>query len=96
MYALNNHIIRTELQVWIGIPLFEKGEIGLFRVAPCFDGSGRPTRLRPLSTGRNTVGLGWAKHKSLARPLEKEPHLLAVDEVGLVSGRGLCTPSSCA
>ena len=52
----------TELQVWVGVPLHEKAEVGLFACAPCFDGSRRCTRL--IKTGVwNPAGLHYTKYK---------------------------------
>jgi hypothetical protein len=41
IYKEDHHVNWTELQVWIGVPLHEKGEVGLFACAPCFDGARR-------------------------------------------------------
>ena len=50
-------------------------------------------RSAPVGTRLASVGQST---RAFTRPLEKEPPLLAVDEVGLVSGRGAFTPSPCA
>ena len=63
IYAQNYNVNWTELQVCIGIPRYETGEIGLFRTASCLDGSSRRIRLRPTEPGRNIAGLDWAKYK---------------------------------
>ena len=52
----------TELQVWIGVPLHEKGEVGLFACAPCFDGSRRCTRLFRVGEW-NAAGVQYTKFK---------------------------------
>ena len=52
----------TELQVWIGVPLHEKCEVGLFACAPCFDGSRRCTRLFRVGEW-NAAGVQYTKFK---------------------------------
>ena len=62
IYVEDHHVNWTELQVWIGVPLYEKVEVGLFACAPCFDGSCRCTRL--IKTGVwNLAGLSYTKYK---------------------------------
>ena len=61
IYESDDHIASTELQVWIGIPAFTKSELGVFKVAPTFDGSRRATRLMPVGP-QNQAGLAWTKH----------------------------------
>ena len=41
IYLENHHVLWTGLQVWIGYPMRERSEVGVFAVAPCFDGSRR-------------------------------------------------------
>ena len=67
IYASDEHIAWTELQVWIGVPPFTRSEIVVFKVAPMFDGSGRATRLLPVGP-QNQVGLAWTKHRELEQP----------------------------
>ena len=62
IYLEDHHVNWTELQVWIGVPLFEKAEVGLFACAPSVDGSRRCARL--LKTGVwNPAGLNYTKYK---------------------------------
>ena len=62
IYLEDHHVNWTELQVWIGVPLHQRAEIGLFTCAPCFDGSRRCTRL--IKTGAwNAEGLKYTKYK---------------------------------
>ena len=56
------HVNWTELQVWIGVPLHEKGEVGLFACAPCFDGARRCTRLFRVGEW-NAAGVQYTKFK---------------------------------
>ena len=92
IYARNHHVNWTELQVWIAMPLYEYGEVGLFRTAPCVDGSRRCMRLRPSETGRNRPCLDWTKYKGATHPPEKEPPHPAVDGLGVTSGREFFGP----
>ena len=52
----------TELQMWIGVPLFHKDHVGLFACAPCFDGSRRCTRLFRVGEW-NVGGVQYTKFK---------------------------------
>ena len=67
IYANDDHVAWTELQVWIGIPAFTKSELGVFKVAPTFDGSRRATRLLPAGP-QNQAGLAWTKHREQEHP----------------------------
>ena len=62
IYKEDHHVNWTELQVWIGVPLHEKGEVGLFACAPCFDGSRRCTRLFRVGEW-NAAGVQYTKFK---------------------------------
>ena len=60
----------TELQVWIGYPMRERSEVGVFAVAPCFDGSRRCTRVITVGE-RERAGLSWTQFEK--RPDGKYP-----------------------
>ena len=63
----------TELRVWIGVPLHEKAEVGLFACAPCFDGSRRCTRL--IKTGMwNPAGLSYTKYRGTPSSSKVDDH----------------------
>ena len=62
IYKEDHHVNWTELQVWIGVPLFHKDHVGLFACAPCFDGSRRCTRLFRVGEW-NVSGVQYTKFK---------------------------------
>ena len=62
IYKEDHHVNWTELQVWIGVPLFHKDHVGLFACAPCFDGSRRCTRLFRVGEW-NVTGVQFTKFK---------------------------------
>ena len=71
IYMEDHHVNWTELQVWIGVPLDARGEIGLFACAPCFESSRRCTRL--IKTGTwNTEGVQYTKYKGTTRSSKLE------------------------
>ncbi len=67
IYENDDHVAWTELQVWLGIPAFTKSELGVFKVAPTFDGSRRATRLMPACP-QTQAGLAWTKHREQEHP----------------------------
>ena len=62
IYREDHRVNWTELQVWIGVPLFHKDHVGLFACAPCFDGSRRCTRLFRVGEW-NVGGVQYTKFK---------------------------------
>ena len=67
----------TEFQVWIGVPLPEKAEVGLFACAPCFDGSRRCTRL--IKAGMwNPAGLSYTKYSGTTSSSKVDDHFPVV------------------
>jgi hypothetical protein len=66
IYLEDDHVIWKELQVWIGVPIFEASEAACFQTAACFDGARRCTRLLPVSA-RNEEGLKWTRFKDASR-----------------------------
>ncbi|MFM7982079.1 MAG: hypothetical protein ACKPKO_22450, partial [Candidatus Fonsibacter sp.] len=72
VYKEDYRVNWTELQVWIGVPVPEKAEVGVYACAPCFDGSRRCTR--PLNADQwNLAGLSWTKHAGAKKPVDDDP-----------------------
>ena len=65
IYKEDYHVNWTELQVWIGIPVFTQVEAGIYCCAPCFDGARRCTRLRRAEKW-NPAGLSSTKYKDVS------------------------------
>ena len=74
----DEHVIWKELQVWIGVPIFEASEAACFQTAACFDGARRCTRLLPVSA-RNEEGLKWTRFKDASRAPEAMSDLPVVE-----------------
>ena len=94
IYPEDHHVIWTELEVCIGYPMpLERSEIGVFSVAPCFDGSRRCTRVIPFGQ-RCGTGLDWTKFPKtpegkvprdmpLATPIITEAHFQKALHLGV-------------
>jgi hypothetical protein len=78
IYLKDEHVIWKELQVWIGVPIFEASEAACFQTAACFDGARRCTRLLPVSA-RNEEGLKWTRFKDASRAPEAMSDLPVVE-----------------
>ena len=59
IYPEDHHVLWNGLQVWIGYPMKDKCEIGIFSIAPCFDGSRRCARVLS-ATSRSRKDLSWS------------------------------------
>ena len=75
IYLKYDHVTWKELQVWIGVLIFEASEAACFQIVACFDGARRCIRLLPVSA-RNEEGLKRTQFKDASRPPEAMADLL--------------------
>ena len=66
IYLENHHVLWAELQVWICYPMRESSEVGVFAVAPCFDGSRHCTRVITVGE-RERAGSSWTHFEKAGR-----------------------------